>query len=271
LRLSLRSRSRRRLRQFSPADLSVANGGPLSAWLRTANATTDGNGVSAVADFLNTNPAVQSVNAQKPTLITSANDLPCLNFATAGKNLAWPLAASNDNTSKLGIGFWMKATALDYMHFFGIRNTAGGASADQIKFGSDPSGMLYATAFVSGSDGRQGRTGGSKYAAGVWVFITLEYDALGGSFDSDKLVISVNGSTQGLSFINDGAGGTLGTLPAATGNAFISGENSGASSNTFVGLLGPNFYVFTAKMAGASLGLLTTATRANLKAYEAPT
>jgi hypothetical protein len=253
----------------SPLALATINGGPVGSWLRVANATSDVNGVSAVADVLQVNPAVQSVNALKPSLTVSTNGLPCLSFPTTGKNLAWPLTANNDNTSTVGVAFWMKATTVDFMHMFGIRNTAGGATADQIKFGTDNTGIIYATGFVSGANGRQGRTGASKYTAGMWVFVTLEYyDA--GATEADRVTITVNGVVQTLSFINDGSGGTLGTLPAATGNAFISGENSAASSNTFVGVLGPNFYVLNARMAGATVGLLTTQARADLMAFEAP-
>jgi hypothetical protein len=265
--LTLRSK-RRRYPSFTPYSLSAANFGPLGAWFRVADAISDVNGVSAIPDALNASSAVQSVNARKPSLGVSSNGLPVLNFA-AGNVLTLPIAAFNNNQAAYGVGFWLKATSVALQTVFSVRLASGGANHDQIRFGFESAGSLFTTAYVSDGNGRKGVTNGSGYSAGVWRFITLEYYGAAGS-ESQRLslYLDANPTRATLTFASEGAGGTLGALPAATGNILIGSEIDG-SLNPFVGQIGPHIYIFTARAAGTSNGLLFS--RAGLMAHEAPT
>ncbi len=244
---------------FSPSSLSA-----VSAWLRVAQATSGVNGISSVPDVLNSNPAVQSVDARKPVIENSANGLPCMRLAT-NDVLVWPITAQSSATSQAGWGLWVKPDGVaSTQRIFRISTGTNGANGQKL----NPSLVTNTITLTASPDGAATKTNtspGSMTAA--WHFLTLEYDSTGAT-DAQKLTISLDGAV--LSPTISGAA-TLGTLFAATGNIMIGNGQDGAASSPLNGLIGPNIYAFGSKMAGATTGLLTTAARTALMNFEAPT
>jgi hypothetical protein len=254
---------------FAPGDLSVANGGPLSAWLQVANATLVSGGVSSLLDALNANPATQATAGRRPTSALSGNALPVMNF-DGGDSLLWPLNAANNNANQTGFAFWFKAGSLLGATAIGIiLNGANSASAHKLQF--QVGGGFGCSLYFTNANGRVGTiaTGG---LAGLWLFLTCEYDAAAAT-EAQRHVITVNGAVQNLTFSSNGAGGS-GTLQAVTGNAILGAQGVAGTSELPLpagSSIGPNIYAFNAKMAGASQGLLTPQARFDLMNYERPT
>lgn len=252
---------------FSPGDV-----GAISAWLRVANATSDGDGISSVPDVLNTNPAVQSVNERKPVVELSANALPCMRFAT-NDVLTWPITAQSGGTvNQCGWGLWMKADSVAAVQRI-MRITGGltnGADGAKLALSVATTGALTPAASSTGASANvRLYTTADGTLTTAWHFVTVEYDKDGGSGDAARLIttidgVSVTGAVIGSQDISAG-------LFAATGNIFVGNGNDGTASGPFNGLLGPNIYSFASKMPSAEFGLLTSAARAALMAFEAPT
>ncbi len=250
---------------FDPRDL----GGVVTAWLRVANSTVTGAGISSLPDVLNTNPAVQGTDANRPALGASANGLPLITGAT-GKVLFWPLAASNNGTSQWGIAMHMRSPlSAAARAFYGVRG-ANGADVDRIfcRIGTDES--VNASIFIDASNQRQGATAASQIGDNTWHHVTIEFDGTAVA-ESAKLTITIDAAVKALTFSNpQGAGALPATLTAATGNGLIISLNTGGSSGPFLGDIGPNILVFGSKMAGATEGLLTAAARTALSGFERP-
>lgn len=238
----------------------------VSAWLRVANATSDVNGISSVPDALNTNPAVQSVDARKPVIENSANGLPCMRFVT-NDVLRWPITAQSSATNYAGWGFWFKPdnTSLSKRLVI-VSPGTNGASATKLLLTATNTARMQPIASADGI-GTKSFNSTSSYTT-AWQFVTIEYDR-DGATDAARLISTVNGVQFTGSF--SGAGDISAGLVAATGNILIGNGNDGTASNPYNGLLGPNLYAFASRMPGATLGLLTTAARAFLMNYEAPT
>lgn len=247
---------------FSPSQVSA-----ISAWLRVANATSDGNGISSVPDVLNTNPAVQSVNERKPVIENSANGLPCMRFAT-NDVLAWPITAQSSAINQCGWGLWVKLDALATQRLLRISAGTNGADGFKLSLTTLTTGGLNPAASSTGSE-----TGLKAYSTAggaittAWHFVTIEYDK-DGATDAARLITTVGGVSFAGTFA--GAQDISAGLFAATGNILIGNGNDGVASSPLNGLLGPNIYSFATKMPGAEFGLLTAAARAALMNFEAP-
>jgi concanavalin A-like lectin/glucanase superfamily protein len=237
-----------------------------SAWLRVANATLVSGDVSSLPDALNSNPAVQTVAARRPTLELAANGLPCMRFAT-NDVLSWPITAQSSAVNQAGYGLWIKADALSAtQRLIFVSTSTGGASGAKLRLSPASNGAL---ATVVSSDGSTTKTITSPPNAldTGWHFLTCEYDKDGAS-DAAKLVLTIDGVALGT--ITGAA--TLGALFAATGNILIgNGQDTTSASAPFSGLIGPNIYAFNAKTPTATTGLLSTAERAAFMNFEKPT
>ncbi len=245
---------------FSPSSLSA-----VSAWLRVANATSGVNGISSVPDVLNTNPAVQSVDARKPVIENSVNGLPCMRFAT-NDVLSWPITAQSSAPSYAGWGMWVKCDAGTILQSaIRVRTGTGAASANKISVALF-AGRLWQSAYYIPSPTNGTRTDTIAADTG-WHFVTVEFDPDGLTSDTQRTLTVDNVLTGTVS------GATVGTLTAGvTGNILIGNNvNDVASTGALNGLIGPNIYAFGAKMPGATQGLLTTAARTALMNFEAPT
>jgi hypothetical protein len=240
--------------------------GAVSAWLRFSQGTVTGAGYSSVPDVLNSNPAVQATDANRPVNGTSANGLPIATFTD--DFLAWPLAnGSNNQSPAWGIAFWLRCTPDGTVRrIWSIRlpGASGGASDNRIEICSDSNASrgIFADVYNSTVTARRGAVQAS-FAAATWTFFTLEYDGAQGT-EAGKLLITTGGTVRTLSFSD--AAGAPGAMPATliqpTGNAHL-GAQTTAGGNPFVGDVGPNVFVLTRQ--------LTAAERAALMGFEVPT
>lgn len=251
---------------FDPRDLGSA----VTAWLRVGQSTVTGAGISSLPDVLNTNPAVQGTDAQRPALGTSANGFSLITGA-ANKVLTWPLAASNNATSQWGIaGHLRTPLSAAVRTIFGVR-TGNGASALRINLTVAADESVRAAIYIDDSNNRAGGTAASQIGDDSVQFMTCEFDGTQAT-EALKLTITIDGVVKALTFANDaGAGAMPATLVAATGSALIGAFNTAGSSAPFTGFLGPNIYILGAKMSGATTGLLTAAARTALGNFERPT
>ncbi len=246
---------------FTPDRLSA-----VSAWLRVANATLVSGDISSLPDSLNTNPAVQTVAGRRPTLENSAgNALPCMRFAT-NDVLSWPITAQSSASSQAGWGLWVKPDGVATSQtFIRVGNNTGGANGTKL-ICQATNATLACSASHDGTTIKVNTTGNVLDTG--WHFVTLEYDAAAGT-DGAKITVTVDGAVQTPSITGTA---TLSTLFAATGNILIGNRQDAASaSNQLDGLIGPNIYAFASKTAGATTGLMSTAERLALMAFERPT
>jgi len=247
---------------FVPTDISA-----VSAWLSVADATHDSNGVSSLPDLMNSNPAVQSVDARKPVIELSANALPCMRFAT-NDVLRWPVTPANTTQQTWGIAFWFKPNTLTgvQMLFAAFPNT-GGTNVNRLRLYVQSNG-LTCEIIASGNNGRF--LSAASSISTDWQHVTFEYDASGAT-EALKATVTINGIVKTVTFGNQGAGAAIGNLVTVTGNLLFGDHIDGTASFPFNGLIGPNIYAFSSKMAGATQGLLTAAARTSLMAYHNPT
>lgn len=257
-----------------PTDPVAAAGGALSAWfsLTAAGATVTGAGYSSVPDRLDaSNPATQSTDARRPTNQTSSNGLPIMTWPGSGNQVLVASLTSARNGTSWGCGMWVRPSTLApaTQALVSILNTATGASGD--KFIAYVATDLYGhNAYASNGDGRRAQAPVASALVSTWQFVTAEFDAAGGS-EATRNVVTVDGAVQSLTFTSIGAGTAPTSLPTPTGNLLIgSGTNAASSSFVFSGSMGPNIYLFGAKMAGAGVGLLTQQARLALMNYQRP-
>lgn len=249
----------------APNPVSITDGA-VSAWLRVASGTVTGQGYSSVPDALNSNPAVQSVDARRPAAATSNNGLPCMSFAT-NCVLSWPLIAAINGASKLGFGMWIKLNAASStQRLIQMAPTTGGANGIKLTLTANAANLNS----VSSSNGTLTRNDAptSNDLNTSWKFVTVEYDGAAAD-ETHGYVLSVGGNVLTNAITGTG---TFGSLFVPTGNALIgNGQDAASASGPLNGLLGPNIYAFGSKMTGATSGLLTPAARAALMSFEAPT
>lgn len=237
----------------------------VSAILSVPNATLVSGDISSLPDLLNANPAVQTVAARRPTLELSAgNRLPCMRFAT-NDVLSWPITAqSAGGTSQAGWGLWVKLDAASGSQSLINITTSTGASGTKLRMGTSVA-TVTCRASPDGTAIKTNTTGNVLDTG--WHFITFEYDSTAGT-DAAKMTVTFDGVSVGTV----AGGATLGALFAATGNILIGNLQDAASAlSPLNGLIGPQIYAFASKTAGATTGLMSSAERASLMAYEAPT
>ena len=255
----------RRSGGFSPNAVSS-----VSAWLRFAQGTTVSGDYSSVPDLLVSNPATESVAAQRPTAGTSTNGLTICTFVRAEPNqLSWPKNANTNSSQKWGIACWVKNTtypALCYLFDFGGATAAYDNERINVAFNS--SRNIIVELFgqdTSGYNGRQGLASAAAAAAGTWFWLRVQFDGTQGT-EAGRLKIFVNEVEQSLTFSNVGTGGTpvllrtnASSVPGVIGN-FTDNTDTTYGVN---GAVGPNIFVFSDSPTSAEATALMN--------FEAPT
>lgn len=246
---------------FTPTDITA-----ISAILDVGTATLVSGDISSLPDLLNSNPAVQTVAARRPTLELSAgNALPCMRFAT-NDVLSWPITAqSAGGTSQAGWGLWVKLDAASGIQsLIQVLSATGGANGTKLRLRSSSTAIQ----FFASPDGTSTKNNiASSVLDTGWHFLTFEYDSTAGT-DAAKMVATVDGVSVGT--VSGAA--TLGALFAATGNILIgNGQDTTSASGPLNGLIGPNIYAFASKTAGATTGLMSDTERTSLMLYKKPT
>lgn len=241
--------------------------GVVTAWLRVAGGTITGQGYASVPDLI-ANPAVMTVDDDRPPAATSANNLPLLNMDGVTDFMSWPAAANNNQTAVGGIALWVQPAGVA-VTLKGIVTALPGATHRYGVFrnGTDLFVDVHHSQFIA-----RRATIANVFVANTWIFITFEFDGSGAN-DAAKCVLTVNGVVRTLVFTD--ASGSPGAMPSAlvsTAGPYLIGCYVAAShTGCWDGKFGPNIYTIGGKMTGATQGLLTTPARLALMAYEQPT
>ncbi len=257
-----------------PSDPVTAASGALSAWFTLFGSTITGSGYSSVRDVLDAaNPATQSTDARRPTNQTSSNGLPIMTWPGTGNQvLASALTTARNGASQWGCGAWVRLAdvAGNFRSIVSILLATGGASADKVAAHASTNEYRL-NAYAADTNGRRAESPAASAVAATWQFLTFEFDSTGAN-EASRSAISINGVPQTIDFSSIGTGTVPTALTVPTGNLLIgSGANAASSSLVFSGSMGPNLYLFGAKMAGAGVGLLTQQARLALMNYQRPT
>lgn len=224
--------------------LILANYGntAILGWLRLGapGTTITGSGYSSVVDVLNSNPAIQATDANRPINGTSANGLPIATFST--HFLQWSLNASNNGATKMGIaGYFKLANVVGNKTLAVSTLTAGGASANKVLYMANANQIRCDDQTVD------------RHAVSVntvdtaWRFLTMEIDCTQVA-ESAKVIQTIDGVVSVTSFSSDTAWSA--TMGVPTGNMLIGAGTTGAAS-PFVGSMGPNLYFLGRQLTGA--------------------
>lgn len=249
---------------FVPSDLSTANGGPISAWLRN---TTLSGAVSSITDLLNANPAV-SIAGQQPT----GNADGSLTFDGTDDNFTVPLIAAINGATQWGWVGWLKPSSLvGGRHIVCIDSGGGGgASAGKISIEVDSSFFYIYVYSAAGLLRKATIAIGSAFTVNVASLYTVELDLGSGGSEASRCVFTRDGVIQTMTFAD--VIGSPGAMPTSTrtptGSMNMRTHSTFATILPWGGTTGKNEYWLASGMAGRTEGLLTAAARAALKTYE---
>lgn len=250
---------------FLPSQISA-----ITSWLRVASSTVTGSGISSLPDLLNSNPAVQGTDAQRPALGTAANGLRLITGAS-GKVLTVPLIGGNSQTIQWGMAMHISTPlGAAARTIFGVR-TGNGADKLRVNFKVDSDESLRCVVYLDDSNNRSGLTAASQIGDSTVHFVTAEFDG-DQVTEATRLTLTIDGVVKSLTFANEAGSGTMPpSMVDAVGNGLIGAFNTAGGSAPFTGFIGPNIYFLGSKMAGATEGLLTAAARTALSNFERPT
>ncbi len=261
------ARGRFKSGSLGPTDPSLA--GIISAWLRVPLATVTGSGISSLPDTLNSNPAVQASDLLRPPRGTSANGLSII--SPVSDVMTVPLIAANNATSQWGLALHLRSPNGAASRSVWVVRAGGGADFNRINVAETSTESFGATINIDDLNNRAGFTTASQIGDNTWHFVTVEFDGTQAT-EIGKLTITIDGIVKTLTFSNpSGVGAMPATLVNATGSALLLANNTAASSQPWIGDIGPNIYIVQSKMVGATEGLLTAAARFSLGAFERPT
>src|SRR5688572_6576195 len=208
--------SRRRTAPFNPStDADVL------AWFDVSAATSDANGVSAVPDTRGGASLLQSVNAQKPALGSTANALPMLTCTDDVMTLA--LGGVHNNTTQKAVSLWLRPANLSGAKtVHAIALTAGGADLNAFEF-AVANNDLRSRIWADASNVRQAQTARAAVSLG-WQFVSVVLNLATGGAEASRHSFrreaapmptpqtTVYSDSQGT------VGGTPAALRVATGN-----------------------------------------------------
>lgn len=258
------SKVKRGSKLFSTDPVS-ATAGAVSSWFSLAHplSVVTGAGYSNIHDILNpSDPIAQSTDALRPPRAVN-NGLPIIT-ATGAQMPCAPIAARTSATTWGFWGWFRQSTAADNAQSF---HTSNGASVNRSHVFFRVSGTaLRFVAFTS--DAAQRLVDATGLVAATWNFVTVEFNA--SRAGDARGIITINGAPGTLSYGNGGTG--VSEMPATLRSVTGGGSIFAADDNGpfFQGSIGTNFGFFGSAMAGASVGLLTTAARLGLMNYQRP-
>lgn len=248
---------------FDPRQLSA-----VSSWWRLQASSQSGGEWVSFSDVITSGFAIPNA-ARRPAVATSANGLPLANFQS-DDSVPVTIAAATLNRDTVGYFMWVAPDAIpaSSQQLLAI-STGAGAATGTFLTSFLFSDVWFVAFFVDAvGNGRTFQVANAA-AAGVGHVYGIEYDS---SVGGDGCVtLSIDGAIQTTVKSDVGAGGTLGTLPSVTGSILIANSQNAAASPSTPGKFGPNTFILTSKMAGATQGLLTSAARQSLTRFEVPT
>ena len=150
---------------------------------------------------------------------SSANGLPTMVFDGTDVSL-WAVSPAHAATTKLGLWIWYKpATVVGLQMIYNVQNGVAGSATRRLAIFQNGN-TIQCTAYIDNFNGRSGATP-AVLSAGTWIALYPQYDSSRGG--DANIAIFANGSAQVLNYTNDGAGGVLGALQAASGSAVVGG------------------------------------------------
>jgi hypothetical protein len=230
-------------------------------WLRVANATVTGAGVSSLPDVLGGTAAAQGTDANRPPLGASGNGLPILQFAGTQWLDHAVQSGVNNNAAFFGIAMWLRTPlSAAGRSMYAIRSAAGGASAHRVIWQVLAGEDLLVDVSLDNSNARRLRTATSQVGNNIWSFCSLQIQC---SLLADARTIMTQNATVYTTTYS--AVGTAPEMPATlvtpTGDALI-GMGTEALATPFTGDMGPNLYFLNRQLTAGDL--------ANLRAFEQP-
>jgi hypothetical protein len=233
---------------FNPRQLSKVSG-----WLRLAASTAVSSEWPTVVDVLNAGSPMTSSGVRIAAVGASANGFPTAVFDGTDVHL-WPQSPAHSATTKVGIWLWYKpATVAGFQMLYNVQNGVAGSSTRRLALGANGAVVRF-TGYVDNFNGRHGSTPAATLTAGAYSAIYAQYDSSRGG--DANIAIYLNGVAQSLTYSNDGAGGTLGALPAASGSATIGGATDSDTPATPIannGVIGPNIFAFNDNLTAAEI------------------
>jgi hypothetical protein len=242
---------------FNPTQVPAVTG-----WLRLANRTDTG--TLTIPDVLGGASALQSSASLKPAFSTS-NGLPVMTF-DGGDTLRRATDANTHATPRRGLAAWIKLNSVAVTQAFWGAWTADFVNRIHAVYAVNDT-MAAAVGLGGPANARQGVSGAVLDTG--WHFWTWEYDG-GQTAEADKCILTLDGAVQSLTFsVNSGTAAAMpATLQTESGDSVIGALNAAPSIAT-TATYGPNVYLLGG--AGVGPGLLTSAQRAALMAFENPT
>jgi hypothetical protein len=242
---------------FNPRQLSK-----LSGWLRLAASTAVASEWPTVVDVLNAGSPMTSSGVRVAAVGAAANGLPTAVFDGTDVHL-WPQSPAHSATTKVGLWFWYKpATVAGFQTLYSVSSGVAGSTTKRLWLRTNAA-KIEGSGYIDNFNGRNGATP-NVLTAGAYSAIYLQYDSSRGG--DANIAIFVGGVAQTLTYTNDGAGGTLGALPAASGSATIGGAADSDTPSFPIannGVIGPNIFAFNDNLTAAEI--------AAILAFEAPT
>jgi hypothetical protein len=238
--------------------------GKVSGWLRLAQSgQSGGEWTPSIVDILNAgSPVTQTGTDRRAAVGSSANGLPTMVFDGTDMHI-WPQSPSQSSTTKVGIWFWYKPATVTGLQWLIGNALAVGSTHERFEFYANGDAVSCGC-YITDTNGRTGTTPAASLVAGAWHAIYRQYDSSRGG--DANLAIFINGVSQGLTYTNIGAGGTLTTLQAANGGAMIGGASDTDTPSFPIangGQIGPNIFAFNDN--------LTVAEELIVRSFEAPT
>lgn len=259
----------------APFDPSALSGGVITAWGPVPRATVTGLGVSSMPDALNSPDTwVQTTDARRPPLGTSANGLPVL--AMVDDALLITPNAGNNHLTKWGFATHVAldgAVARTLLRMGVGASALGATDSLYIEIPANGEMRCHVNIDAGGTNRRLALTNPGIFTSS-YQFLVIYYDGAQAT-DALKWRVWLDGVAQVQAFFAEGVAAAMPVAlqgaPAGSGNIVLGNLRSDISSTPMIGRVGPNIYFTSGAMASPVIGPFTTAVHTALAAHQRPT
>jgi len=251
---------------FDPRQVSA-----IKRWYRLAASTPVSGEYQTIVDVFGGTALTQTSSNRKPAASTAANGLPIAMWDGSDMALmtldASGTGNNSDTTWEIDV-WWNIVNIAGAAQRILACDTAAGASLNRLRIGTLAAGSLSVDVFVTNADGRNFTT---AITNGIH-HLRIAYNSAGTQDSTaspaatDKMRVWIDGVASGLTAVNIGAGGALGSLRSATGTAIFGAANDAdapVSPQLNTAWQGPNLTIADA--------ILSDTEAANLRLFEVPT
>jgi hypothetical protein len=223
----------------------------VTAWLRNNTVGL----VSSVPDLLNGASFAVASGTARPT----GNADGSMTFANPN-NLSWPVTANNSATVRFGIFAWIKPTSFAGFPLI-VCLRPGGADVFSLSFNT--TGTFSISVWSSAGVRRQADST-TVFVLGTKYPMSFEYDG-GQAAEIDKCYLNMGSGKETLNFSADTAMPAVARTPSGS---IILGAFAAAGGQPYAGDMAKNIFSLQGPGGLSGGGLLTTAQRAALAAFE---